>query len=178
MFLVSVVACGSSSGTGGVTSVAGNKSLATISPADATQLCIDSINYASRNIPKSDLCKRVGYAAAAQAFALQPGTATDTVVQMVCTTAVNQCNSASSDAGAGGCNIGTTSSCAATATVDEYSKCVSDTVATLKAGLQSFPACSEITVASLAASVDGGAGTPPPASCTKLMSDCPNISLP
>jgi len=47
--LVSAVACSSGSGGGGsVTSVPGNTSLATLTPAQATQICTDSTAYASR----------------------------------------------------------------------------------------------------------------------------------
>jgi len=177
-FLVSIAGCGSNGGSGAVTSLPGSKTLATLSTADATQLCGDSVTYLIRNVSVAELCKRTGYDAAV--FALETGAATtDAQIQMVCMTAVNQCPSPVPDGGAGTCSLGDTSSCATTATVDEYSLCISDATATLKAALPSFPTCSALTVASVAATqTDGGSGTATPPSCTKLMTDCPNISLP
>ena len=177
--LVSAVACSSGSGGGGsVTSVPGNTSLATLTPAQATQICTDSTAYASRSISKSDACKLVGFITVATGVAFGSVT-TDQMAQTTCQAAVDSCNNSSSDAGAtGNCSIGDTSTCAATATVSEYSTCITDSVNATKSSLASIPACSSITLASLRA--DGGTGgtTTTPASCTKLTTDCPGLTIP
>jgi hypothetical protein len=177
--LVSAVACSSSSGGGSVTSIPGSTGLATLTPAQATQLCTDSTSYVSRSISKSDTCKLLGFTAAAIAVGFGAAT-TDQAVQQTCQASVDQCNNSSPDGGTTGtCSIGDTSTCAATATVSEYSTCISDDVTAVKGSLSSIPACSALTIASLTAT-DGGTGgtTTTPASCTKLMTDCPNLTIP
>ena len=161
-----------------MTSVPGSKSLATLTPADLTQICTDTGAYYSRNVTKADACKIAGFTAAALVFAFNSA-ATDTDLQTACSDAVTSCNSSSADGGTTTtCSVGDTSTCAATATVDEYSKCVTDAVAAQKASFAAIPACSSITVASL--STDGGTGTTsnPPASCAMLMTDCPGVTVP
>jgi hypothetical protein len=177
--LVSAVACGSSSGGGGsVTSVPGNTGLATLTPAQATQLCTDTGAYLARNITKADACKLAGFTTTVLAFAFD-STLTDTQLQATCTMAVDSCNSSAADGGTTTtCSIGDTSTCAATATVSQYSTCVTDAVAGEKATFAAIPACSSLTAALLSA--DGGTGgtTGQPASCATLMSACPNITVP
>jgi hypothetical protein len=176
--LVSAVACSSSGGGGSVTSVPGSKSLATLTPADTAQICTDTSAYVTRNVSKSDLCKLAGLFAAPFVLVGNPN-ATDADVQTACSDAVTSCNSSSADGGSTAtCSVGDTSTCNATATVDEYSKCVTDTTSALKGTLNAIPACSSLTVASLSA--DGGTGgtSTPPASCVTLMNDCPDISPP
>jgi hypothetical protein len=178
--LVSAVACSSSGGGGGsVTSIPGSTALNTLTPAQATQLCTDTSAYVSRSITKSDACKLAGFTTAALSAALGAVT-TDQQAQAACQAAVDSCNNSSSDAGTTGtCSIGDTSTCVATATVSEYSTCISDDVTAVKGSFASIPACSALTIASLT-SADAGTGgtTTTPASCTKLSTDCPGLTIP
>jgi hypothetical protein len=171
--LVSAVACSSSGGGGSVTGVAGNKTLMTLSSADAMQLCTDTGKYVGNNLSTADLCKLTAILAAGFS-----GATTDADLQAACTTAFNSCttSSAGGDGGATQCTIDT-SSCNATVTVSQFSACITDDVSATKATLNALPSCSAVTIAGL--NSDAGTGSSnPPASCATLMSACPGLALP
>jgi hypothetical protein len=64
-----------------------------------------------------------------------------------------------------------------TATVTQYSACVTDTFVALNQVLGAIPSCSAITLAVLSAPSTGGTTTTPQ-SCQPLVTACPGYSVP
>jgi hypothetical protein len=169
-----VAGCGSS-GSSGVTSVPGTKTLKDLTPAELATLCSDSASYFRTHV--TGTCKLAGFFTAALAAEFDT-TMTDAQLQALCNQSVASCNSgAGADAGA------SSQTCEAppatcTATVSEYSACVTDDATAINSAFGSIPACSSLTRASLNASTaDAGSGSTstPPASCTTLETKCPGF---
>jgi hypothetical protein len=169
-----IAGCGGSS-SGGVTSVPGTKTLKDLTPAELATLCSDSANYFRTHVTST--CKLAGFTVAALAAGFNP-TITDAQLQALCNQGVASCNSG------GGADAGSSSQtcdpppATCTATVSEYSACLTDDAAAINSAFGSIPSCSSLTRASLTAS-SADAGTGPtattPASCTTLETKCPGF---
>jgi hypothetical protein len=166
----------SSGGTGGNSS--GGISVTTISDttalnaADATQLCKDTYAYFGRAIPMATACKYKGLSIATSSSATS-----DSQFQQVCTdheTACLQVGSGVGSANDPGCSD-LPSTC--TATVAEYSACVSDEVVAFNQGVSDLPSCATAGSASISAVWLVMVPTPP-ASCDSLSNKCPDLSPP
>jgi hypothetical protein len=163
----------SSGGTGGgaspVTSLTGSKAVNALTPVEATQLCNDTYAYFGSAIPKATTCKwkALTYGASSSA----PDNPT---LQQKCTTQETACTQ-------GGDPWATNSGCndipaTCTATVAEYSACISDEVAVFIQSVNGFPMCASLVMSNVPAIMDAEAGGNTPASCTSLGNKCPDLT--
>ena len=181
--VAALVGCGSSSGGGGggfSTSVPSGTKLASLTTAQAAQLCTDLTTYENTQstTQTADFCKSVGIDAAFSAQAGSTTPLTDAQVQNDCTIGYTECTSA--DGGvSGGVNCDSTTFAGApttcTASVSDVQKCISDMNAADVTYFAAVPSCSALTAANLSTAEamlngDGGnsGGAPEPASCTTL----------
>ncbi len=168
---------GSSAGTGGgsgnsVTTVSGTKNISSLSTAEATQLCNDTYSYFDTAIPHATACKWKGLSRAASS-----SSQTQNDLRTGCALAENGC--LQSDAGAfanPGCGDLPTKNC--TATVAQYTACVTDEATQFNQTVNGFPACDVVMLSGTAAIFDALAGGTPPASCTSLGDACPALIVP
>ena len=165
---------GGSSATGGaggtVTTVSGSKSIGALSTTEGTQLCNDTYAYFGSAIPQATTCKWQGLA-----YAVQSSAPSDTVLQQQCTKQLNTCQQAADPwANNSGCN---TLPADCTATVAEYSACISDEVTAFEQTVDGLPTCTTVTM-STTSSVNDAELAAPPASCAALMNACPDLYPP
>jgi hypothetical protein len=161
----------SSSGTS-VTTLSGTKALNALTTADATQLCKDTYAYFGQTIPMATACKYKGLS-----YATSSSAPSDAQFQQVCKDHESACTQAGSGVGSAdnpGCSD-LHSTC--TATVAEYSACISDEVATFNQGMSGLPSCATATSASMSAVWQVMVPTAP-ASCDSLTNKCPDLSPP
>ena len=166
---------GGGSGGGGssgasVTTISGTTALNALTPTQVTQLCDDTYAYFGSAIPKATTCRWRGLAYGASSSA-----PTDAQLQTSCTNKETSCN-ASADPWADnlGCND-IPSTC--TATVAQYSACISDEVSAFIQLVGGFPMCSAL-MRSNSSDILNAIAAPPPASCASLMNTCPELSPP
>jgi hypothetical protein len=167
------VGAGGSTGSGtSVTSFSGDKALNALTSADATQLCKDVYAYFGKNIPMATACKYKGLS-----YATSSSAPSDAQFQQVCKDHEATCTQAGSGVGSAdnpGCSA-IPSSC--TATVAQYSTCISDEVALFNQGMSGLPSCA--TAGSATISTVWGVMIPTaPASCDSLTEKCPELSPP
>jgi hypothetical protein len=158
-------------GGSAVTGLSGTRALNTLTATEATQLCDDTYAYFGTAIPRATECRWKGLSYAASSSA--PSQA---VLQQNCTNQENACLQADggviSNPGCG--DIATT----CTATVADYSACITDEVAAFDQTVNGLPACSALTTAGTSAIFDAQTGGTPPASCTSLSNACPTVYPP
>ena len=144
---------GGSSGTGGssgsgssVTTLGDTKALGALTAAEATQLCKDVYAYFGKNISMATACK---YRGLSDATSSSPST--DAQMQQVCKDHENACTQAGTGVGSAdkpGCgDIPAT----CTATVAQYSACISDEVAVFNQGVSGLPSCATALTANMSA---------------------------
>jgi len=166
-------------GTGGadastgtaVTSLSGARALNALTTAEANQLCNDTYGYFASAIPQGTECKWKGLSYAASSSA-----PSQTVLQQNCTTQENAClqadGGASSNPGCGDIPPD------CTATVAQYSTCISDEVSAFSQTVGGLPSCATLTSAGTGAIFDAQTGGTPPASCASLSNACPALYPP
>ncbi|HTB57084.1 MAG TPA: hypothetical protein VLC06_04385 [Polyangia bacterium] len=155
-----------------MTSVSGSQPLATATAAQLAQLCADTIAYSMQIVSAADSCKLTGLNTAIAAGGT--GSATDAQLQEDCSDASGHCL-APGDAGAESCDLGDLSSCAPTATISEYTACITEEGATIKQAVGSFPACNAVTASSLSSVSSTLAAARAGPSCQKLAAACPGM---
>jgi hypothetical protein len=163
---------GGASGEGSVTTLSGTEALNALTAADATQLCKDTYAYFGKAIPMATACKYKGLSTATSSSA-----STDSQMQQICTDHETACTQAGSGVGSAdnpGCSA-LPSTC--TATVTQYSACISDEVAIFIQGMSGLPSCATATSASISAVWEVMAPTSPD-SCDSLANKCPELSPP
>lgn len=174
--LLGISSCGggSSGGAGSVTSVSATRMLNGLSASETTQLCVDSHAYAGRALSMPNTCNFS--AVLLTAFA---GPATDAEARMTCTSVYNQClaSPSTADPQPPTCDA-IPENC--TATVAQYSACLSDGVASVNEELGALPKCSALTLASLSTASSGApSGTPPTTvACMAFAAACPGYMPP
>jgi len=171
-FVASCGSGGSGSSPTAVTTVDGTKPLNTLTAAETTQLCNDTGAYMERVVSKANTCKMAATMAAAFA-----SPTSDAAAQAACTPVYNQCMAGPASS--------TTQTCDpipadCTATVAQYSACVTDSLVALNQLLGAIPSCNAITLAELSDSSTGGTttDTTTPASCQAIESACPSFLVP
>jgi hypothetical protein len=167
-----VGAGGSSSSGTSVTTFGDSNALNALSPADATQLCKDVYAYFGKNIPMATACKFKGLSSATSSSA-----PSDSQFQQVCKDHEATCTQAGSGVGSAddpGCSP-IPSTC--TATVAQYSACISDEVVAFNQGMSGLPSCATAGSASISAVWKVMIPTAP-ASCDSLTNTCPELSPP
>jgi hypothetical protein len=163
---------GSSSGGTSVTTISDSKALNALTPADSTQLCKDVYAYFGKNIPMATACKFKGLSSATSSSA-----PSDSQFQQVCKDHEATCTQAGSGVGSAdnpGCSA-IPSTC--TATVAQYSACISDEVVAFNQGMSGLPSCATAGSASISA-VWQVMIPSVPASCDSLTTTCPELSPP
>ena len=171
------VATGGKSGSGGAASggasggslnptVSSGKTLGSLTPSEATQLCKDTSAYFGQNINPATLCKEAGLG-----FAVSSG-ATDAQLQKNCTSQEATCLQ-------GGPAVAhctdITAKCAAT--VAQYATCITDKVADFNQKVGVLATCATVTQSDLAAVSDFMSAVPP-ASCKSVTDQCPTLDIP
>ena len=164
---------GGATGGGSVTTLSDTKALNALTAADATQLCKDVYAYFGKTIPMATACKYKGLS-----YATSSSAPTDTQFRQICTEHETSCTQANSGVGSAdnpGCND-IPSTC--TATVAQYSACISDEVTAFNTAVDGLPSCAASTSATISAVWEVMTPTTP-ASCDALTATkCPDLTLP
>ncbi|MBN1608189.1 MAG: hypothetical protein JW940_16265 [Polyangiaceae bacterium] len=164
---------GSSSSTGGgtsggsVTSLSGTVALSALTAAEAAQLCSDAVAYYRSAIDRASLCKWQGLA-----FGVSSSAPTDAKLQENCAGQETTCLQA--DPQSASCSE-IPSPC--TATVAEYSACITDQAAAFTQGVSTLPGCATVTTADKPALWEFMTAELP-ASCTLLDATCAGLNPP
>jgi hypothetical protein len=165
-------ATGGAGGAGGgsVTTLAGSKAINALTTAEGTQLCNDTCAYFGSAIPQATTCKWQGLA-----YAVNSSAQSDSVLQQQCTKQLNNCQQAADPwANNSGCSTLPTD---CTATVAQYSTCISDEVTAFAQTVNGLPTCTTITMSQTSSVTDAQLASPP-ASCASLMNTCPDLYPP
>lgn len=161
---------GAGGGGGSVTTVTGSKTIGALTTAEGTQLCNDTYAYFGSAIPGATTCKWQGLA-----YAVNSSAQSDSVLQQQCTKQSNTCQQAADPwANNSGCNALPTD---CTATVAQYSTCISDEVTAFIQTVSGLPTCTTITMSQTSSVTDAQLASPPP-SCMSLMNTCPDLYPP
>jgi hypothetical protein len=164
---------GSSSSTGGgtsggsITALGGTVALSALTAAEAAQLCSDAFTYYRSAIDRASLCKWQGLA-----FGVSSSAPTDAKLQENCAGKETSCLQA--DPQSASCSA-IPSPC--TATVAEYSACISDQAAAFTQGVSTLPGCATVTTPDKAALWEFMTAELP-ASCTLLDATCAGLNPP
>jgi hypothetical protein len=163
-------ASGGSSGGSAVTTLSGIRPVNALTTAEATQLCNDTYAYFGSASSTATTCKWRGLSYAASSSA--PSQA---VLQQNCSSQESGCVQAAKpwDNNSGCSDIPAT----CTATVTEYSTCISDEVAAFVQVVNGLPSCTTLASTDTAAIFEAQAGTPP-ASCVSFSDKCPDLTPP
>jgi hypothetical protein len=160
-------AAGGTTGGGAVTTLSGSRSLGSLSPAEATQLCDDTYAYYGRAISQATLCKEAGLA-----FGVSSSAPTDAQLRQNCQSQEAACLAAGPAVASCGsipmpCGV----------TVAQYSACVSDQAAAFNTGVAGLASCTTVSLADLQSVWDLVAANPP-ASCASLDDTCAGLDVP
>jgi hypothetical protein len=153
-----------------VTTLSPDRAVNALSPAEVTQLCNDTYAYFGSAIPKATTCKWKGLSYAASSSA-----PSDAVIQQNCTGQQTACQQTADPwANNSGCND-IPATC--TATIGQYSACISDEVAAFIQTVNGFPMCASLMRTDASAILNAIAADPP-ASCASLTNTCPDLYPP
>ena len=163
-----------SGGGGGsaVTSISGSKPLGTLTAAESTQLCDDTKAYFKSAISKANSCKFSALSNAASTSA-----PSDTVLQTNCASMETSCNASAT------MGPGTSTSCfpppaTCTATVAQYSACISDEAALLTQSANTLPSCAAVRLADITPIFAAVEALYQATGCMALMAACPDFVFP
>ncbi len=170
---------GNSTGTGGsggggtakVTTLADTKAFKDLTDAELTQLCNDTFAYFGSSISSADRCKWAGLQAASSS-----SPESDAKMQTTCATHQNLCNTADAGTGSNFYCFGSIDPLC-TATVAQYSTCISDETAGFGNTVKGFPACGAIKISDVPSIMDAELATPP-ASCATFANACSGLDVP
>jgi hypothetical protein len=151
--------------------VSGANALNALTADEATRLCDDTYAYFASAIPQATSCKWKGLA-----YATSSSAPTDEKLKSNCTTKETSClGAAPSEVWPNpGCNDLPTT---CTATVAEYSACISDEVAGFIKTVDGLSSCADFTTDGTTAIWDV-MGAEPVASCSSLTAKCADLSYP
>ena len=165
-----VVGTGGTSSSGAAVGTGGSKAIGALTTAEGTQLCNDTYAYFGSAIPQATTCKWQGLA-----YAVNSSAQSDSVLQQQCTKQLNICQQAADPwANNSGCSTLPTD---CTATVAQYSTCISDEVTAFAQAVNGLPTCTTITMSQTSSVTDAQLASPP-ASCASLMNTCPDLYPP
>ena len=158
---------GGAGGGSSSTTVSGSKTLGSLTPSEATQLCKDTSTYFGQNISQATLCKEAGLG-----YAVSSSAPTDAQLQKNCSSqeatclqggpAVANCTSITANCGA---------------TVAQYLACIADRAADFNQQVSALASCATVTLSDLAA-VWVFMSAALPASCTTVTDQCPTLDIP
>jgi hypothetical protein len=155
------------SGAGSVTNLSGSRALSDLTKEEATQLCNDTNAYFGKAIPKATWCKWKGLA-----FAVSSSAPTDTMLQANCAGQETACLQGTPE----------TPSCSdipstCTATVTQYSACVTAQAESYTKVVGGLASCAKVTRPDLQGVWDFMSGDLP-ANCLTLTNICPSLDAP
>jgi len=163
---------GGSAGGGAVTSISGSKTLGSLTAAESDQLCDDTKTYFMTSISKANSCKF-----SALSMAASTSVPSDAVLRTNCTSMETSCN-ASATMGPGSSTSCFPPPATCTATVAQYSACISDQAALLNQSANTLPNCSAVRLADISpifGAVEAFYTVP---GCMALMNECPSFVFP
>ncbi len=158
---------GGAGGGASITTVSGGKTLGSLTPSEATQLCNDTYSYYGKAISEATLCKSAGLT-----YGLSSSPATDSQLQQNCASQQSACLNAGP--ATTGCRA-IPASC--TATVAQYSTCITDEASAFNDGVNGLVGCGTVTLADFAA-IWSFVTADPPASCTAVTDLCAALDIP
>ena len=152
----------------------GSTTLGALTTAQTTQLCNDTAAYFAKTISATIACKWAALSTSASC-----SSPTNTLLQACCSQQENPCLDAGVGLGSGvggnaGCLGTIPSSC--TATVAQYSACISDETSALLQAVSALPDCSTLTMSDTMA-IQNAQTANPPTSCTPVNA-CSGVSAP
>ena len=158
---------GGAGGGGSGTTVSNEKTLDSLTPSEATQLCKDTSSYFGQNISQATLCKEAGLG-----YSISTSAPTDAQLQQNCSGQEATCLQ-------GGSAVANCTSISAncSATVAQYLTCITDMVARFNEKVGTLASCATVTLSDLAAVWDFMTGDGP-ASCTSVTDKCPTLDIP
>jgi hypothetical protein len=156
--------CGGDKATSGgfTTSVPGDKPLPTLTPGEASTLCIDVARAYAGAHTQEDICRFLAYYAAVFA-----GSSTQAELQAACTMTRDMCLRDGGTLGPPGCEM---PSADCTATVTDLGRCVNDNKKNVDQQVAMAPTCDLVTPERVAAELSNV--PPTPASCITLAMKC------
>jgi len=163
---------GGGGGGGAVTSISASKTLGSLTAAESDQLCDDTKTYFMTSISKANSCKFSALSMAASTSA-----PSDAVLRTNCTSMETSCN-ASATMGPGSSTSCFPPPATCTATVAQYSACISDQAALLNQSANTLPNCSAVRLADISpifGAVEAFYTVP---GCMALMNECPSFVFP
>jgi hypothetical protein len=166
---------GGGGGTHFSTTVSGSTPVASLSPAQQTQICSEAQSFATSILV--DVCKVEGFVAAAT-LSLSNGTATNAQLQAQCSSSTTTCVDGGNT---GQCDFSSFQTGTCTATVAQLSACLNDVGALEDQTAAKVPSCGSLTIQNVNATLttlqqDGGASTEP-ASCVAFDNACPGQTV-
>lgn len=156
-----------------VTSICASATLDTLTAEEETQLCTDTGTYIAGAITRAAACKYYAIVTAASSSA-----PTEEEMQTVCSTAEADCNSNPSVMGPGANTLCSQIPDGCTATVEQYSACVTDEAVVFDQGAAALVGCSELTFENLATSYDVPTDAGDAPGCMPLKTACPSFTVP
>jgi hypothetical protein len=163
---------GGSGGGGSVTSISASKTLGSLTTAESTQLCDDTKAYFMTSISKANSCKFSALSMAASTSA-----PSDAVLRTNCTSMETSCN-ASATMGPGASTSCFPPPATCTATVAQYSACISDQAGLLTQNANTLPSCSAVRLADIAPIFGAVEALYQVPGCVALMNVCPDFVFP
>jgi hypothetical protein len=165
--------CSMTAGGTGVTNLCGAAPLNTLSAMESVQLCNDTSDYIASAIGRATGCKYVGIVAAAS-----NSSPTEEQLQAACSVSEGACNQDATIAGPGANTLCGQIPPTCTATVEQYSACVTDEAELFDQGATELVSCSMLTFGNLSAAYDVPTAASAAPSCMAIKTACPNFSLP
>jgi len=163
---------GGGAGGGSVTSISGSRTLGSLTKAESDQLCDDTKAYFMTAISKANSCKFSALSNAASTSAPN-----DTVLRTNCTSMETSCN-ASATMGPGAATSCFMPPATCTATVAQYSACISDGAALLNQSATTLPSCSAVRLADITPIFGAVEALYQAAGCMVLTAACPDFVFP
>jgi hypothetical protein len=159
---------GGGSAGSSITTLDGSKPIGTLTSTEANQLCSDIYTYYGQTISQANLCKWAGLS-----YGISSSAPTDSQLQTNCKSQETPCLTAGP--AAANCSA-IPSNC--TATVAQYSACITDRAAAFNNAVGALPDCDTVTLNDRAGVWDYQAGDAP-ASCTAITDNkCPTLDVP
>lgn len=166
LLIVFVAACG---GSGFSTGVPPNKSLGSVTPAEAQQICSATASFVESKATAT------GCRVQAVLAGLASGKAQDQA-RMICAQKESDCLKEAAAAAPNNANNCQPPPASCMATVGEYETCLNDTAANYDKLVATLPTCDKLTVPPMFTPPTSGTIQAPP-SCATLQSQCPLLSI-
>jgi hypothetical protein len=170
---VSASGCSKTAGGTAVTGLCGGAPLNTLTAAEAATLCTDTSAYIASAIGRANGCKYLGIIAAASNSA-----PSEEQLQAACSTSESACNEDASIAGPGANTLCGSVPPTCTATVEQYSTCVTGQAVVFDQGASELVSCSMLTFGNLSTAYDVPMAATAAPACMAIKTACPSFTLP